>query len=560
MPRSISLITALFLMTSALQGQPEKIFVHFDKPFYLAGEIVRYKAIFIQSGDSTPSAILRTEWIAPTGKSLGVQRLLIEGRGAEGSFQIPENAVEGYYTFRAYTLRDLNYDPEFVFQTVVTVLNDAADAPAEGNEEVENQAPAIKTAASRGMKIEAGKARYARREKASVSITLTDAAGRPTAGEVSVSIIDAQKTPFQLFSEKTILETAAAYTGLNPAPSGRSFSTERNMELWGVIKDPATGKTIRQNYLSLYAVEDKTFRRFSTLNGDTVRASVPYFYGSRTIQALCFNPNFPNVLLWEPAEPGGNLPAVIASSRPQRSVEMDRFLRQERLRRKTLEIFNAGTDTLQQAASADIVRAPEWTPDKRFLAKDYQNLSTMEEFFREVVVISTVENTPAGKRLRMFEGDEHNLNHLPVRFAVDDVFEADAEKVLNMKFSEVERVDMFNKRSTIKNQLDSLAYRGGVMAIYTKAGLIKSLAAAQKKTVVEGLSRSAPFITPVREDRTPDLRRELYWNGNVRIPSSGRFEITFPLSDDVTTYRVRAQGVNEKGEPVFGEGTIVVGR
>ena len=69
-----------------------------------------------------------------------------------------------------------------------------------------------------------------------------------------------------------------------------------------------------------------------------------------------------------------------------------------------------------------------------------------------------------------------------------------------------------------------------------------------------------PLTTPVVEERTPDLRRELYWNSNVRIPSGGRVEISFPLSDDVTTYRIRAQGITEKGEPVFGEGTIVVGQ
>ena len=55
----------------------EKVYLHFDKPFYAAGEVSWYKAYVVRGADLNPtdiSAVLYIDWIDPLGKIVKHQR------------------------------------------------------------------------------------------------------------------------------------------------------------------------------------------------------------------------------------------------------------------------------------------------------------------------------------------------------------------------------------------------------------------------------------------------------------------------------------------------------
>ena len=96
----------LVLSVSMIQAQCEKIYVHFDKSFYVVGETIWYKAYLTNCPDQniSPSNILHVELLDKTGKVHVHQKLQIQNDVAFGEIKIPTSWVENVYTFRAYTL------------------------------------------------------------------------------------------------------------------------------------------------------------------------------------------------------------------------------------------------------------------------------------------------------------------------------------------------------------------------------------------------------------------------------------------------------------------------
>jgi hypothetical protein len=98
---------------------PEKLYLHFDKPYYAAGDTAWFKAYVLQAGDlkaSTYSAKIYVELLNGGGQL--VQRLVVPVASglAQGYFALDEKKVpEGSYTIRAYTNWLQNFGSEHFF-------------------------------------------------------------------------------------------------------------------------------------------------------------------------------------------------------------------------------------------------------------------------------------------------------------------------------------------------------------------------------------------------------------------------------------------------------------
>ncbi len=108
------------------QSLQEKLFVHVDKTFYLAGETIWFKVYDVDAGLHMPlpiSGIAYVEIIDKDQKSLLQEKIeMTDGKG-DGSFRVPSSIPSGHYTFRAYTSWMKNFSPDFYYQQQVTILN-----------------------------------------------------------------------------------------------------------------------------------------------------------------------------------------------------------------------------------------------------------------------------------------------------------------------------------------------------------------------------------------------------------------------------------------------------
>jgi len=104
----------------------EKLYVHIDRPFYLVGETIWFKAYnlngathrfldlskvaYLEVLDSENNAVLQTKFA------------MVDGRG-NGSALVPSALVSGKYKLRCYTNWMKNFSAESYFETSISILN-----------------------------------------------------------------------------------------------------------------------------------------------------------------------------------------------------------------------------------------------------------------------------------------------------------------------------------------------------------------------------------------------------------------------------------------------------
>lgn len=108
------------------QHLQEKIFVHTDKDFYLAGEICWFKLYDVDATLHRPldlSKVACLEWLDRNNKPVLQTRIgLQEGHG-DGSVYLPLTLLSGKYKLRAYTRWMKNFGAEGFFEKTITVVN-----------------------------------------------------------------------------------------------------------------------------------------------------------------------------------------------------------------------------------------------------------------------------------------------------------------------------------------------------------------------------------------------------------------------------------------------------
>ncbi|MHA4845453.1 hypothetical protein ACX0G7_14870 [Flavitalea antarctica] len=104
----------------------EKIFVHTDKDFYLAGEIVWYKIYYMDGTFHRPldlSKLAYVEIIDQNNKPVMQAKNAIKNNTGKGSFFLPSSVSSGNFKLRAYTKWMKNTDPEYFFEKNICIVN-----------------------------------------------------------------------------------------------------------------------------------------------------------------------------------------------------------------------------------------------------------------------------------------------------------------------------------------------------------------------------------------------------------------------------------------------------
>ncbi|RZL09135.1 MAG: hypothetical protein EOO62_14375 [Hymenobacter sp.] len=115
------------------QALAEQLYLHLDRPAYLAGETLWFKAYAV---DGTYHRPLRLSKVAYVEVLDAAQRPVLQAKIAlaqamgHGSLELPAELATGRYVVRAYTNWMKNAGPEFYFQCPITVVNTLGQATA----------------------------------------------------------------------------------------------------------------------------------------------------------------------------------------------------------------------------------------------------------------------------------------------------------------------------------------------------------------------------------------------------------------------------------------------
>lgn len=104
----------------------EKLFVHTDKSFYLAGEILWFKVYAVDgilNQQMDLSKVAYVEIVDRNHVHLLKAKIGLKKGSGNGSFFLPVTLNTGNYILRAYTNWMKNFDPELYFEKTITVVN-----------------------------------------------------------------------------------------------------------------------------------------------------------------------------------------------------------------------------------------------------------------------------------------------------------------------------------------------------------------------------------------------------------------------------------------------------
>ena len=118
-------ITSLETYTQLNQSLPgEKVFLHIDRPNYLQGDTIWFKAYIWFGYNQMPdtiSRILHVDLFNPSGRIEQTRKLLIQNGTSHGDFSITKSVIPGKYTLRAYTRWMQNSNTGEPFYQTVTI-------------------------------------------------------------------------------------------------------------------------------------------------------------------------------------------------------------------------------------------------------------------------------------------------------------------------------------------------------------------------------------------------------------------------------------------------------
>jgi hypothetical protein len=78
----------------------------------------------------------------------------------------------------------------------------------------------------------------------------------------------------------------------------------------------------------------------------------------------------------------------------------------------------------------------------------------------------------------------------------------------------------------------------------------------------KGFHRDEPFVMPdynnkeMRDSKMPDLRKTIYWNGDIITSKEGKASVNFFTADTPATYLITITGISENGDKIYKTFTI----
>jgi hypothetical protein len=104
----------------------EKLYVHTDKDFYFAGELLWFKIYDINGADNKPmdaAKVAYAEILDKDNNPILQAKISMDKGTGNGSFYLPVSANSGGYKLRAYTNWMKNFGPDKYFEKNITIVN-----------------------------------------------------------------------------------------------------------------------------------------------------------------------------------------------------------------------------------------------------------------------------------------------------------------------------------------------------------------------------------------------------------------------------------------------------
>lgn len=545
----------------------EKIYIHHNTTFLLAGEYLYYKLYCLdaQTDDlSMLSKIAYVEMVGENGKIIYKHKLRLDNGIAQGDFFVPVNVPSGNYKIVGYTQWMRNSNSQYFFQGDITVVN-----PYQGNQKsilkindatndsisIKKESLAVKTEKIQkedtNIKLVMDQKKFSNR--APVTITLKRLREQFSNGTYSLSVrkIDTINLPSRFKANNY-------YTDKEIKASGNSndFFVP---ELRG---DIVSGKIV--------AIDPN-------VNGDLgfkkVAISIPGENYEVKVATTDANGTFNFILDKEYNEDDALL--QVLGEKNKYKIELDPYVspNYSTLKFNKFELTSAMKDLIVKRSIYNQIRNGYFTvkPDTLLPVKnksafygssaevydldDYTRFPTLKETLVEIINNVWFKKNKEGNyilQVRAFTQTLQNSGFLPL-VVIDGVLVQDHDDLVEYNANRIKRISILRDQYLLGSQVFQ-----GLIEIETKdkdfhTRLVKDY--IQKTPLFKPLPNKKYFrqqytaATTSETNKIPDFRHQLLWMPDLKITEDDT-EIEFFTSDNKGSFEVCLEGFTVEGKPV----------
>lgn len=583
----IALLFFAFVIVAKAQDNPlslieelpnERVSVITDRDYYLAGDKLWFKGyVFHEDNLSIPwSKVLYVE-IFNERQEVFIQEKFSVNKGVvSGSLDIPVNLNTGHYFLRAYTQYMRNFPVETYFTRVVSVVNpdsEASEVKIDTKEKTVLPSDMIWKDEVAGIKVDVAvdKPNYSQREKVSLTIDASMAS-------LTVSVRKKGTT----HSAEEIKEFLTRNSWLNRSYSGlpqaKYFPFDKSMDentrvikwapegrgitLSGVVKNKTTGNPVPEIYCITSVIgEEPQLHMAKTFEDGSFTFPFHELKGDRDIfVAIRGNDNRDlDILL------NKDFSANFSDMKPM-ALEFDtcrhELFEALHINNQLNRVFVSSLKT--EAYSGDMNLLPDFnigSPDITVELKDFIEIPTLPEVFRELIPTVSVRGKIGNRRLNIFNKEAFKDLTDPL-VLLDNVPVKDIDKLLQIDPGKLKKIEVFNSEYHLGDYLFE-----GIVSIKTSTEDFAGYKWTDNSVFLEfkGVRETEIFQHLVYKNaadlqgKKPDFRTVLYWNPEIK-KGDDPVTLSFFTSDHLSEYEVVVQGYTSDGKPCYGRSEFKVTR
>lgn len=517
MTRTILLLASFFAHFSQVAAAPpDAALAHFDKSFYVSGEVVWYK-LYLPAPAQGKDFSVQLSILDGAGALASKTFLLVEKKAVcHGHFELPFDAAPGVYTFIFSASRKSGTSDELL-RAHVPVFNDLL--PWDEKTAVQTIPDGAPPAFSNELKVSVqmvSEGSATARQNVRLKISVTDPLGNPVSAEGSLSVTDEQ------------LCGAKISPALN-FQTGANVSADEDW-LAGIYKSGlvrhADGRLMTSTLIPVLDVE--THRMYfakSAVGKFTLQ--LPAYEGVRRLQVVGLQEE-PLKVEWQEGAANAVAPKLTYTEGILRYLDLSR-------KRKKIYQFYSRTETgLQtQASKLDPI---VWKGKQVFKVQDYERFPDLATFFQEV--IWRVKFSKKGERYfaKMYNTDVHaDFPESPL-FLLDQKAIFDADFVARLDPAGIETIELLFEPKLLR-KLYPVIGGGGVVRIKTLSGN-QSLPLEKESEILplQGLLLSSTFPVASPNPAEPLLRPVVFWQPSFTTDKNGAATVSFLQTDDRSTF------------------------
>lgn len=512
-----------FLLAQSLPAQQTGAAFHLDKPFYVTGDVLRYK-LYLPPAYAGQEVALKVALVNAAGEPVDDFFQHTAGKSnLQGYLKLPYDLESAVYHLLVLGTDRASLLKVKLAEMFVPVYNDLVEESlAANNASLPGNDGKKEKALDLSMDLPSGP--FHKQEDIEVQVKVTDRNGTPVAATLSASVIDAA-----LFGNLRADGVHFPLSDAIPAPEELSDQMLLNGRIFG-----ADGRPRSSISFGAYLHDLRTSLIGTTDEAGNFALPLPELTGSANIQFMDLRNDSLRVILDDGIQ--------IAPTPPLPFNEViDEYLKWSRNRKVIYQLYNTLETNLEQSLPTRELKKME--PGQRVILAQYPDFKNLATFFTEVgAPLKFRAEKDGGFTAQMFNPDPRMrvfYQGIPI-FIVDGKMTRNVDFVQQLELNKIDTVDIYFDFFNLNKNFDKLG-NSGVVVLKTSIPNLRVPAGDEANIFsIKGLLPDAREVS-VEEKAThrPEFRSNLFWSPELTAGNNGQSQFRFTQSDDLGTFLIQ---------------------